>query len=303
MTVRRVHQPVMVSEVLEGLSPCSGDVFLDLTVGAGGHASRLLSGLGPRGRLIGIDRDPLILPHAEVCLRAVAQNFVLVARTSAEFGQVLDELGVPSVNGVLMDLGVSSLQLDDRARGFSFLQSGPLDMRMHAGVGETAQQLIARSSVQELTDLFASLGEEPEALRIAERIKAVGRSSPLRTTEDLAKVVAAAVPAHLQPKNHHPATRVFQALRMAVNDELGVLERTLRSLESRLAAGARVAIIAFHSLEDRIIKHWMKDAAARGVFSTISKTPLLPRPAEIERNPRSRSAKLRIATAGSRGGA
>ncbi len=296
MAISRVHEPVLVDEVLGHLAPASGETILDLTVGAGGHAERVLGTLGPEGRLIGCDRDPAILRVAREVLAPYGARAILRACRSDSFRAMLQELGVPAVHGVLMDLGVSSLQLDEAARGFSFRASGPLDMRMTPGDGLTARELIQRTAEPDLARIFFRYGEEPQARRIAHALKALPRNGVPKTTGELAEFIAELAPARqLGRAPIHPATRVFQALRIAVNDELGVLERTLPLATEALHAGGRMVVISFHSREDRIVKDWFRAQHREGVFAHVAKKPEVASEAEVQRNPRARSAKLRFA--------
>ncbi|MSR74557.1 MAG: 16S rRNA (cytosine(1402)-N(4))-methyltransferase RsmH [Planctomycetes bacterium] len=292
----RVHEPVLVEEVLGNLSPEPGQTLLDLTVGAGGHAARLLARLGPQGVLVGVDRDPAILQVARKVLAPFGACAILRTARSDGFRALLQELQITAVHGVLLDLGVSSLQLDDPARGFSFRAEGPLDMRMDATQGRSARDLLLSLTEPELTHILFRYGEEPFARRIAKELKAIPRGSMPRTTTELAELVERVVPRRIVGRSAvHPATRVFQALRIAVNDELGVLERTLPAVAQALVPGGRVVVISFHSLEDRIVKNYFRSAKQSGVFAEVSRKPILADEAEVQRNPRARSAKLRFA--------
>lgn len=296
VSIDRVHEPVMVGQVLGNLSPEPGQTLLDLTVGAGGHAAQLLERLGPGGVLVGIDRDPAILQVARRVLAPFGASAILRTARSDALRAVLRDLKITAVNGVLMDLGVSSLQIDEAARGFSWRGEGPLDMRMDATQGRTARELLLTMSEQELVHILFRYGEEPFARRIAKELKALSRGAMPRTTTELAQLVERIVPSRLKGRSSvHPATRVFQALRIAVNDELGTLERTLPEIEQALVPGGRVVVISFHSLEDRIVKDYFRSGRQAGVFSEVARKPLCADEAEVQRNPRSRSAKLRFA--------
>jgi 16S rRNA (cytosine1402-N4)-methyltransferase len=264
------HVSVLPEEVLTALGPRPGQVIVDTTVGAGGHARAIAQRLLPDGRLIGLDRDPTMLRQARE--RLAGLPVTLFEARFSELRRVLEELGLPAVDGVLADLGICSDQLDDAARGFSFTREGPLDMRMNEE-DEPAGELLRRLNERDLADLFWRYGEERYSRRIARRIVEERRHAPLETTTQLAELVRRCVP---RPKGRgaiDPATRVFQALRIAVNDELGELERLLRALPECLKAGGTAVLISFHSLEDRLVKHAFRD----------------------RRNPRARSAKLRWA--------
>ena len=302
------HIPVLVGPVMDALGPPYPAVMLDGTVGYGGHAEALLSRGGAERAYIGLDRDPVALESARARLAPFGERVVLVQASYADAPDVLRELGFPAVDGLLVDLGVSSAQLDDAERGFGFQQEGPLDMRM-GSQGETAAELIESLDADELARILREYGEVPGAGRLAARIIEANRAGTLRTTADLARVVQWAAPAALRRRKVHPATLVFQALRIAVNDELGQLERLLADLPELLAPGGRAVFIAFHSLEDRMIKQRLRALCSagegpRGPFegTAVAKEPELraiTRKAvtatddEIAANPRARSAKMR----------
>ena len=283
------HVPVMPAEVLAHLSPQPGQVFMDATVGAGGHARLIAERLGPAGRLIGLDQDPAMLTLARS--RLAGYPITLMHANFDQLRSVLDQLGIEAIDGVLADLGVSSDQLDDPKRGLSFQQAGPLDMRLNPTEGEPASGLLKRLSERDLADLFWKYGEERFSRRIARKIVEVRRQQPPETTEQLAELIRRCVP---RPKGRQidPATRVFQALRIAVNDELGALDRFLASLPSCLKAGGRAVIISFHSLEDRRVKQAFRD---KRHWQVLTKKPIQASEDELRQNPRARSAKLRAA--------
>jgi 16S rRNA (cytosine1402-N4)-methyltransferase len=285
------HLPVLPAEVVAVLAPTPGQVLVDATVGAGGHARLLAERLGPAGRLIGLDRDTAMLELARPRLEGLPVT--LVHANFDRLRQVLDELGLAAVDGVLADLGVCSDQLDDPRRGFSFQQAGPLDMRLDPTAGEPASSLLRRLSERDLADLFWRYGEERFSRRIARRIVATRRQAPLETTDQLADLVRRCVP---RPRGRRPAldpaTRVFQALRIAVNDELGALDRLLAALPGCVRPGGRAALISFHSLEDRRVKQAFRD---RDRWEVLTRKPLQAGEEEVRRNPRARSAKLRAA--------
>ena len=292
------HVPVMTAEVLRFLRPEHGGLFVDCTVGLGGHARALLE--AGATRLIGLDRDPAALAIARERLAPFGDRVRLVQADYRAIGEVLDREGVDLDDGTLADLGVSSLQLDAPGRGFSFQRDEPLDMRMNPSGGESAAELVARSTERELADVIFQYGEERFSRRIARAIVRARTSAPVQTTGQLASIVRRAVP-HRQrrrgPARIDPATRTFQALRIWVNQELDGLDRFLETAIRRLRAGARLVVITFHSLEDRIVKHTLralehtKDAAVK----VLTKKPLVPTEEERQRNPRARSAKLRAA--------
>jgi 16S rRNA (cytosine1402-N4)-methyltransferase len=285
------HETVLLEEAVAALAPRDGGVYADCTVGGGGHAERLLALSSPGGRVIGLDRDPAALAAARARLAAYGERLVLVhARFSALPG-VLAERGIARVDGVLADLGVSSPQLDEGARGFSFARPGPLDMRMDPTRGETAAELIARLGEQELADVLYRYGEERRSRPIARSIKRAAERGELGDTDALRRAVVRV----LGPRRQgaiDPATRTFQALRIAVNDELGEIEALLAALPEVLADGGVAAVISFHSLEDRLVKHALRGDAR---LVPLWRKPVVASAEEAARNPRSRSAKLRAA--------
>lgn len=297
MTDERLHEPVLEEAVIDRLAPEPGDVMVDLTVGAGGHAARILGRVGPTGRVIGVDRDPAALEVARRVLAPFGERALLVEGCSDSLRAMLRAAGIDLVQGVLLDLGVSSMQLDDPARGFSFQKDGPLSMRMGKGPGvKSAMKVLQDSTVSELERILREYGEEPSARRIASRLKDLCRRRPPRTTLELANFIESLHPHRPRGRSSvHPATRVFQALRIAVNDEIGVLERTLPQAAEVLAPGGRLAVISFQSLDDGIVKRFMREGLKSGTFSEITKKPIRPEEEEIRRNPRSRSARLRVA--------
>jgi 16S rRNA (cytosine1402-N4)-methyltransferase len=285
-----IHVPVMLAEVLEQLAPQAGQRLVDGTLGGGGHTRRLAEAVGPTGNVLALDRDPLAVAQASDALRGLP---VSVANASyAELPEVLAEIGVPKVDGILLDLGLSSDQLADAERGFSFSGSGELDLRFDATQGEPAWRLLERASEQQIADWIYQHGEERYSRRIARAIVERRRGNPLRTAEELAELVRRVVPRTPGPQRIDPATRTFQALRIAVNDELGELERALGRLPDCLRPGGRLAIISFHSLEDRLVKNAFRDDAR---LRALTKKPLVASDEEVASNPRARSAKLRVA--------
>ena len=283
------HVPVLPAEVLALLEPRPGQVVVDATVGAGGHARMFAERIVPGGRLIGLDQDPAMLALATDRLDGLPVT--LVRSTFGRLPRVLAELGLERVDAVLADLGVCSDQLDDAERGLSFGRPGPLDMRLGPDAYETAAELLRRLSERDLADVIYQYGEERHSRRVARRIVEERKKSPLETTEQLAGLVRRCVP---RGKGHSidPATRVFQALRIAVNDELGELDRLLFALPECLKPGGRAAIISFHSLEDRRVKNAFRDAER---WQVLTKKPVQAGDDEARSNPRARSAKLRVA--------
>lgn len=285
------HVPVMPAEVLDLLSPAPGQIVVDATVGAGGHARLLAERISPGGRLIGLDQDPAMLDLARHRLDGLPVT--LIHANFDQLRQVLDNLRIDAADIVLADLGVCSDQLDEAARGLSFLQDGPLDMRLDPGAGEPASALVRRLSERDLADLIYQYGEERFSRRIARKIVETRRREPIETTTQLAELVRRCLP---RPKGRRPtidpATRVFQALRIAVNDELAALDQLLQVLPACVKPGGRAAIISFHSLEDRRVKHTF---AARQFWEVLTRKPLQASETEVKTNPRARSAKLRAA--------
>lgn len=267
--------------------------MVDGTVGAGGHSLAILPHLLPAGRLIALDRDAQALAIAERRLSDFAPRVIFLHDDYRHLPKILEDLHMTRVDGVLLDLGMSSLQVDAPERGFSFLREGPLDMRMDPDQEVDAARLVNHLSAGELAMILETLGEERFAQRIARRVVQVRRAHPILTTTHLARVVAEAVPPRARHGRLHPATRTFQALRMAVNDELGALGALLEQLPALLTPGGRAVILTFHSLDDRLVKHAFAEGQRQGVWSVLTKKPLRPAAEEVSQNPRARSAKLR----------
>ena len=293
------HRPVLLDEVLAALAPAPGGVFVDCTVGWAGHAVELLRRVGPTGRVIGLDLDPDNLPRARERLEAAGFPFGLHHSNFAGLPAVLAAEGVPAVDGVLADLGMSSMQVDDPGRGFSYARDGPLDMRMDRSRGRTAAQLLASLPQGELARALRELGDEPEAERVAALIVEARQRGPLERTGDLARLLLegrGGKPWRLHPKpgrwELHPAARTFQALRILVNRELANLEQLLRVLPGVLRPGGVAAVISFHSGEDRLVKAAFRAGLHGGAYAEISPESVRATEAERAANPRSRSAKL-----------
>ena len=292
----QVHEPVMVAEVIEQMEPARGGVFVDCTVGLGGHARALVD--AGASRLIGLDRDPAAVAAARDALSGYGDRVEVVHADYRRLNAVLDERGVTKVDGVLVDLGVSSMQLDEPGRGFSFRQDDPLDMRMDTTAGPTAAEALREVDERTLADLIYEFGEERHSRRIARAIVAAREQAPLDTTGRLADIVRRAIPRKGYSRID-PATRTFQAIRIWVNGELEGLDGFLGDAARRLAVNGRLAVITFHSLEDRIAKHTLRALQAEAFGLRIrTKRPVVAGEAEIERNPRARSAKLRAAEIG-----
>lgn len=285
------HAPVLSAEVLALLQPGPGGRYLDATVGLGGHAEAILRASEPTGSLLGIDRDGEALALAAERLAPFGGRVRLLQGRYEALAELAGTEG--GFDGILFDLGASSLQLDSAARGFSFGREGPLDMRMDRRGGDTAADLVNRLTERELADLIFRWGEERWSRRIARAIVEARRREAVRTTTALADIVARAIPRAAWPRHIHPATRTFQALRVAVNEELTGLASALEGAVDLLRAGGRIAAISFHSLEDRIVKQTWRRLEASGRGRILTKRPLTPGEAEIAANPRARSAKLR----------
>jgi 16S rRNA (cytosine1402-N4)-methyltransferase len=290
---RAPHQPVLLREVLEFLNVRPDGVYLDATLGAGGHAAAILSVLQQgRGRLLGIDRDPAALEWVRARLECFGEKAVLREGNFAEIDRLHAASGFAPADGLLADLGLSSMQLEEASRGFSFDRPGSLDMRMDPRAGTTAAEIVNRTPERELADLIYKLGEERFSRRIA---RGMVKARPIRSTTELAQVVTRAIPSRTGLYRQHPATRTFMALRMAVNQELENLETFLTKALGVLAPGGRLVILSFHSLEDRLVKHAFQAWRREGKAEILTKKVVRPGEAEIASNPRSRSAKLRAA--------
>ena len=289
MSVPSIHVPVMLAEILEGLPACPGATIVDGTLGGGGQTRVLAARVQPGGRVIALDRDPVAIETARQSLidlpvQPVQANF-------CDLPEVLGELDVTAVDGILLDLGISSDQLADAGRGFSFSSAGPLDLRFDPMQGKPAWRLLERLGAEHLADLIYHYGEERYSRRIARAIVQQRQEKPIETAAELAEIVRQCVP-RSKKERIDPATRTFQALRIAVNDELKSLEIALRRLPDVLKPGGRLAVISFHSLEDRRVKEAFRDDPR---LTPLSRKPVAPSDEEIAVNPRSRSAKLRVA--------
>src|ERR1700678_71546 len=289
------HVPVLLDEVLEYLNVRPGGVICDATLGLAGHSSAIAKRLGGKGKLIAFDRDPEAMEKARARLEEVKAELgdempevVYVAKAFSEAANVIEP---GSLDGLLADFGVSSLQLDEAHRGFSFRTDGPLDMRQDTRTGETAEQVVNQEDENELADLIYEFGEERRSRRIA---RAIVRARPISTTAELAQVISAAAPS-MKGDKIHPATRTFQALRIRVNNELGEIQSLLKSAGSLLKPGGRLVLISFHSLEDRLVKDAFREAGQAKIVKVLTKKPVVAVEQEQLRNPRSRSAKMRAA--------
>jgi 16S rRNA (cytosine1402-N4)-methyltransferase len=304
------HHPVLLHQTLELLAPRVGDVVVDATLGAGGHTEALLEAVGSKGRVIGVDRDPHALEIAGKRLACFGESFVALHGNHGDLRQLLGEIGIERIDRVLFDLGLSSMQIDDPGRGFSFREDGPLDMRMDPRGERTARLLLATLDEGELREILWRFGEERRARAIARAIVREREARPIERTLQLAGLVERTLGPRARRFRIHPATRTFQALRIAVNDEIDGLGRVVEDGVDLLRSGGRLAVIAFHSLEDRAIKHTLRSLVDRctcprglpvcgcgreSLIRVVTARPVRPAADEIERNARARSAKLRVA--------
>lgn len=305
-----IHHTVLLTEAVNMLNPRSGGIYVDGTMGGGGHTRALLEASAPLGRVIAFDQDLEAVKNAETWRGVYHDRLIVVHDNFRMMGDHLQRLAVPKVQGILCDLGVSSPQLDDAWRGFSYQQDAPLDMRMDHRQTLTAKKLLNTCSERELADYFFEYGEERWGKRIAQFIVASRKVAPIETTEQLVAIIKAAIPAAARKDGPHPAKRVFQALRIAVNEEMTSLQELLVTIPQLLESHGRAAFITFHSLEDRIVKKALIDAAKdcicppdfpqcicdhRATMQVITRKPVVPSDVDIELNPRARSAKLRVA--------
>jgi 16S rRNA (cytosine1402-N4)-methyltransferase len=299
------HQPVLYQEIIHALQPQDGGHYVDGTLGAGGHARGILEACAPDGRLLGLDVDPQALAIARKILAPYEHRIHLAQASYTSLSYQLEKIGWEAVDGIVLDLGASSMQFDTPERGFSFMQDAPLDMRFGPDAPQTAADLVNKLSERELADLIYHYGEERDSRKIA---RAIVEARPLHTTRELASAIEAVSPR--RGDRLHPATRTFQALRIAVNDELASIEAVLPQAVSALRTGGRLAVISFHSLEDRIVKDFMREQSRdlvnppyeriyeterKATLKEVNRKPLTSSDEEIQNNPRARSAKLRIA--------
>ena len=304
------HKSVLLQECIDALNIRPDGIYLDGTLGGAGHSSQIARRLTEGGRLIGVDRDRTALAAAKERLAPYADRVTLVHSNFAEIDAILDSLGIPAVDGMLFDLGVSSPQLDDASRGFSYMADAPLDMRMDKDVVLTAGEVVNTWPQGELRRILYDYGEERYAPQIAAAICRAREKAPIETTLELVDIIRSAMPAQALREKQHPAKRSFQAIRIAVNDELGAVSRMMQAAVGRLNPGGRLAVITFHSLEDRIVKSEMQQAARgctcppefpvcvcgkKPLVKLVTRKPIVSGPAELEENPRARSAKLRVA--------
>ena len=304
------HKSVLLQECIAALNIRPNGIYLDGTLGGAGHSSQIARRLTEGGRLIGVDRDRTALAAAKERLAPYADRVTLVHSNFAEIDAILDSLGIPAVDGMLFDLGVSSPQLDDASRGISYMADAPLDMRMDKDDELTAGEVVNTWPQGELRRILYDYGEERYAPQIAAAICRAREKAPVETTLELVDIIRSAMPAQALREKQHPAKRSFQAIRIAVNDELGAVSRMMQAAVGRLNPGGRLAVITFHSLEDRIVKSEMQQAARgctcppefpvcvcgkKPLVKLVTRKPIVSGPAELEGNPRARSAKLRVA--------
>jgi 16S rRNA (cytosine1402-N4)-methyltransferase len=286
------HVSVLLKEAIDFLAIRRGGNYIDATVGLGGHSLEIARRLGPQAHLIGFDKDPQALERAKQRLSELGGEVPKITLLHASYADVAQHVPAATADGLLADLGVSSLQFGDAARGFSFQAEGPLDMRMDPQEERTADQVVNRMREEDLANVIYEFGEERRSRRIA---RAIVRARPIRTTAHLAQVISAALRSMKSGERIHPATRTFQAIRIWVNRELDDLKQLMASAPGVLKPGGRLVVISFHSLEDRIVKDAFREGAKAGIYSVLTKKPVEATQAEIDRNPRSRSAKLRAA--------
>jgi 16S rRNA (cytosine1402-N4)-methyltransferase len=285
------HVSVLLKEAIDFLAIRRGGVYIDATLGLGGHSLEIARRLGPQGHLIGFDKDPQALEHARKQLADIQGEQPRITLLHSSYADLPQHVPSASADGLLADLGVSSLQFGDPARGFSFQAEGPLDMRMDPQAERTADQVVNHMREGDLANVIYEFGEERRSRRIA---RAIVRARPIRSTAHLSKVISAALRS-MNPERIHPATRTFQAIRIFVNRELDDLKALLEAAPGVLRPGGRLVVMSFHSLEDRIVKDAMRDGAKSGLYTVLTKKPVIAGEEEIDRNPRSRSAKLRAA--------
>ncbi|WP_432664762.1 16S rRNA (cytosine(1402)-N(4))-methyltransferase RsmH [Wukongibacter baidiensis] len=304
------HETVLLEETIDNLNIDPKGIYVDGTLGGGGHSELICSKLSEEGLLIGIDQDQEALAHAKERLKKHSNRFEFVNSNFSNVKEVLAKLGIEKINGIVLDLGVSSYQLDNKERGFSYMQDANLDMRMDRNRSLTAEEVVNTYSEKELQKIIKLYGEEKWASRIAKFIVAERKEKEIKTTGELVEIIKKAVPAGARRNGPHPAKRTFQAIRIEVNNELGILEQTVKDVSEVLTKDGRICIITFHSLEDRIIKNVYKELATgcicppelpickcdnEPILKVVTRKPIYPSEMEVEVNPRSRSAKLRVA--------
>ncbi len=297
MVEEKLHIPVMLHEVIDYLDPAPGQIIVDATLGTGGHSLEILKKITPGGRLIGIDRDEDSLAICRQRFSEFSGSYELVHANFVDLDQVLEKLGIDKIDGIVFDLGISTYQLKDIERGFSFQQEGPLDMRMDKSSYISAYDLVNNLNENEISHLLWSFGQERWHNRIAHLVVEERRNQPISTTRQLADLVMRAIPYRYRKGYYriHPATRTFQAVRIAVNRELEILESAVKKAVAILRKKAKICVISFHSLEDRVIKHTFRALKADGLIDIITAKPMTPADSEVAANPSSRSSKFRVA--------
>lgn len=297
MVEEKLHIPVMLHEVIDYLDPSPGQIIVDATLGTGGHSLEILKKIIPGGRLIGIDRDEDSLAICRQRFSEFSGSYELVHANFVDLDQVLEKLGIDKIDGIVFDLGISTYQLKDVERGFSFQQEGPLDMRMDKSSYISAYDLMNNLNENEISHMLWSFGQERWHNRIAHLLVEERRNQPISTTRQLADLVMRAIPCRYRKGYYriHPATRTFQAVRIAVNRELEILESSVKKAVAILRKKAKICVISFHSLEDRVIKHTFRALKADGLVDIITAKPMTPADSEVAANPSSRSSKFRVA--------
>jgi len=297
MFKEKLHIPVMLDEVIDYLKLQSGQLIVDATVGTGGHSLEILKRITPGGRLIAIDRDEDSLNVCRKALSDFSSNCEFIHANFVDLDQVLGRLGIDKIDGIVFDLGISTFQLRDAERGFSFQEEGPLDMRLDKGSYISAYDLLNNLNESEISNMLWSFGQERWHNRIAHLLIEERKTKPISTTRELADLVMRAIPYRYRRSYYriHPATRTFQAVRIAVNRELEIIESAIKKAVAILRRQARICVISFHSLEDRAVKHTFRQLKADGLINIITPKPLTPASGEVEANPSSRSSKFRVA--------
>ena len=292
----RVHIPVLLNEVIEHLDPKAKDIILDATLGCAGHASQIIERIKPSGMLIGIDQDIEVIKIAQQNLSGLDSKLFKIVKNNFRYvDKVLDSLEIKKLNGAMFDIGISSFQIDTALRGFSIKEEGPLDMRMDLSQKLTAYDVVNKYPEKDLADVIYEYGEERRSRKIARYIKEARHKKRIETTKELADLVLRALKTGKGFNRVHPATKTFQAIRIEVNAELTAIKEALEKIVNYLDSGARVCVISFHSLEDRIVKNFFRDKAKEDKLSVITKKPITASDEELKVNKRSRSAKLRVA--------
>lgn len=290
-----MHLPVLLEEVIDNLALKAGDTVLDATAGGGGHAIEILRRITPGGRLVAVDRDPDAIERTRRRLEGVGAEVIYINDDFRNVDGILEKAGIKAVDGAVFDLGISSFQVDEAEKGFSFLKEGPLDMRFDPSKGISAREVVNRFGRQELADIIRDYGEERHARKVAGSICEARKKKKIETTTELADIIRSAIGGWYARQRLDPSVRTFQAIRIYVNDELGAAEEGVKKALRLLTPGGRICVISFHSLEDRVIKNVFREASRAGQVRIITKKPLVPTHRETNENPRSRSAKLRVA--------